>query len=166
MGDAPPELETRHWLWLAGSGLVGISIGDSVYFASIRRIGPAQTLLVDSVLDGISVYDFRRQCERLLARQRRIEADLVMAVPDSGIPAAIGYAEASGINYGEGLIKNKYIGRTFIQPTQEMRETAVHIKLSPIRSNIEGKRLIVVDDSIVRGTNRFPSRRNRNGRHH
>ena len=106
----------------------------------------------DSVLDGISVYDFRRRCGRLLARQRRIEADLVMAVPDSGIPAAIGYAEASGINYGEGLIKNKYIGRTFIQPTQEMRETAVHIKLSPIRSNIEGKRLIVVDDSIVRGT--------------
>ena len=75
-----------------------------------------------------------------------------MAVPDSGIPAAIGYAEASGIPYGEGLIKNKYIGRTFIQPTKEMREDSVRIKLSPIRYNIEGKRLIVIDDSIVRGT--------------
>ena len=77
---------------------------------------------------------------------------MVMAVPDSGIPAAIGYAEASGIPYGEGLIKNKYIGRTFIQPTKEMREDSVRIKLSPIRYNIEGKRLIVIDDSIVRGT--------------
>ena len=106
----------------------------------------------DSVVDGVSVYDFRRRCGALLARRNPIEADLVMAVPDSGIPAAIGYAEASGIPYGEGLIKNKYIGRTFIQPTQEMREDAVRIKLSPIRHNIEGRRLIVLDDSIVRGT--------------
>lgn len=106
----------------------------------------------DSVVDGVSVYDFRRRCGALLAKASPVEADLVMAVPDSGIPAAIGYAEASGIPYGEGLIKNKYIGRTFIQPTQEMREDAVRIKLSPIRSNIEGRRLIVLDDSIVRGT--------------
>lgn len=108
----------------------------------------------DSIVDGVSVYNFRRKCGALLAEQnaQKITADLVMAAPDSGIPAAIGYAEASGIPYGEGLIKNKYIGRTFIQPTQEMRENAVKIKLSPIRHNIEGKRLILIDDSIVRGT--------------
>ena len=106
----------------------------------------------DSVLDGISVYDFRRRCGMLLAQQKKIEADVVMAVPDSGIPAAIGYAEASGIPYGEGLIKNKYMGRTFILPTQELREDAVRVKLAAIKHNIEGKRLIIIDDSIVRGT--------------
>lgn len=106
----------------------------------------------DSVIDGMGVYEFRRNAGRLLAKQRRIEADMVMAVPDSGIPSAIGYAEESGIPYGEGLIKNKYIGRTFIQPTQEMREKAVRIKLAPIQRNIAGKRVIMIDDSIVRGT--------------
>ncbi len=108
----------------------------------------------DSILDGISVYDFRRRCGMLLARQNKnkINADLVMAIPDSGTPAAIGYAEESGIPYGEGLIKNKYMGRTFIQPTQEMREDALRIKLAVIKKNIENKKLIVIDDSIVRGT--------------
>ena len=106
----------------------------------------------DSVVDGVSVYDFRRRCGMILARQKKIEADVVMAVPDSGIPAAIGYAEASGIPYGEGLIKNKYMGRTFILPVQEMRENAVRIKLATIKRNIEGKRIILIDDSIVRGT--------------
>ena len=106
----------------------------------------------DSVVDGVSVYDFRRRCGMMLARQRKIEADVVMAVPDSGVPAAIGYAEESGIPYGEGLIKNKYMGRTFILPVQEMRDDAVRIKLATIKHNIEGKRLILIDDSIVRGT--------------
>lgn len=106
----------------------------------------------DSIVDGVSVYDFRRRCGMMLARQRKIEADVVMAVPDSGIPAAIGYAEASGIPYGEGLIKNKYMGRTFILPVQEMRDDAVRIKLATIKHNIEGKRLVIIDDSIVRGT--------------
>ena len=106
----------------------------------------------DSVIDGDSVYDFRVNTGRLLAKQRKIEADMVMPVPDSGIPAAIGYAKESGIPYGEGLVKNRYIGRTFIQPTQEMRENAVKIKLSPLRQNLEGKRVIMIDDSIVRGT--------------
>ncbi|MBQ7196302.1 MAG: amidophosphoribosyltransferase [Synergistaceae bacterium] len=106
----------------------------------------------DSVVDGVSVYDFRRRCGMMLAKQRKIEADVVMAVPDSGIPAAIGYAEASGIPYGEGLIKNKYMGRTFILPVQEMRDDAVRIKLATIKHNIENKRLILIDDSIVRGT--------------
>ncbi len=106
----------------------------------------------DSIVDGVSVYEFRRHCGMKLAGQRKIDADVVMAVPDSGIPAAIGYAEASGIPYGEGLIKNKYMGRTFILPLQEMRDDAVRIKLATIKRNIEGKRLIIIDDSIVRGT--------------
>ncbi len=106
----------------------------------------------DSIVDGVSVYDFRRRCGMMLAKQKKIEADVVMAVPDSGIPAAIGYAEASGIPYGEGLIKNKYMGRTFILPVQEMRDDAVRIKLATIKHNIENKRLIIIDDSIVRGT--------------
>ena len=106
----------------------------------------------DSIVDGVSVYEVRRKCGMLLARQKKIEADVVMAVPDSGIPAAIGYAEASGIPYGEGLIKNKYMGRTFILPVQEMRDDAVRIKLATIKHNIEGKRLVIIDDSIVRGT--------------
>ena len=106
----------------------------------------------DSIVDGVSVYDFRRRCGMMLAKQRRIEADVVIAVPDSGVPAAIGYAEASGIPYGEGLIKNKYMGRTFILPVQEMRDNAVKIKLATIKRNIENKKLILIDDSIVRGT--------------
>lgn len=106
----------------------------------------------DSIVDGVSVYDFRRRCGMMLAKQKKIEADVVMAVPDSGIPAAIGYAEASRIPYGEGLIKNKYMGRTFILPVQEMRDKAVRIKLATIKHNIENKRLIIIDDSIVRGT--------------
>ncbi len=106
----------------------------------------------DSIIDGDSVYDFRVNAGKMLAKQRKIEADMVMPVPDSGVPSAIGYAKESGIPYGEGLIKNRYIGRTFIQPTQEMRENAVKIKLSPLRQNLEGKRVIMTDDSIVRGT--------------
>lgn len=106
----------------------------------------------DSIVDGVSVYEFRRKCGMLLADQRKIDADVVMAVPDSGIPAAIGYAEASGIPYGEGLIKNKYMGRTFILPAQALREDAVRIKLATIKHNIENRRLILIDDSIVRGT--------------
>ena len=106
----------------------------------------------DSVIDGDSVYDFRVNAGKMLAKQRKIEADMVMPVPDSGVPSAIGYAKESGIPYGEGLVKNRYIGRTFIQPTQEMRENAVRIKLSPLKQNLEGKRVIMTDDSIVRGT--------------
>lgn len=106
----------------------------------------------DSTLDHDSVYNFRVHTGKLLARQCHIEADIVVPVPDSGVPAAIGYAKESGIPYGEGLVKNRYVGRTFIQPTQEMRENAVRLKLSPLKENIEGKRVIIIDDSIVRGT--------------
>ena len=87
-----------------------------------------------------------------LAEQAPVEADMVMGVPESGIPAAEGYARASGIPYGQGLVKNRYIGRTFIAPSQEMRALGVRMKLNPLKENIEGKRLVVVDDSVVRGT--------------
>ena len=89
---------------------------------------------------------------QFLATQAPVAADLVMGVPDSGVPAAEGYALASGIPYGQGLVKNRYIGRTFIAPTQAERANGVRRKLNPLRENITGKRLIVVDDSIVRGT--------------
>jgi amidophosphoribosyltransferase len=87
-----------------------------------------------------------------LALQHPVPADLVMGVPESALPAAEGYARASGIPYGQGLVKNRYIGRTFIAPSQELRARAVRMKLNPLRETIEGRRLIVVDDSIVRGT--------------
>jgi amidophosphoribosyltransferase len=88
----------------------------------------------------------------LLATQRPVEADLVIGVPDSGLTAAEGFSEVSGVPYGQGLVKNRYIGRTFIAPTQEARALGVRRKLNPLRATIAGKRLIVVDDSIVRGT--------------
>jgi amidophosphoribosyltransferase len=88
----------------------------------------------------------------LLADAEPVEADLVMGVPESGIPAAEGYARASGIPFGHGLVKNRYIGRTFIAPTQNLRALGVRMKLNPLRDNIKGQRLVVVDDSIVRGT--------------
>lgn len=106
----------------------------------------------DSVIDGVSVYEARTEGGRLLARQHPVDADLVIAVPDSGIDAAIGYAKESGIPYGVGLIKNRYIGRTFIQPTQSQRVQAVKIKLNALSSAVKGKRIVMVDDSIVRGT--------------
>ena len=106
----------------------------------------------DSVIDGASVYDARFEAGRLLAKECKIEADIVIGVPDSGLPSAQGYAQESGIPYSEGFIKNRYIGRTFIQPSQFMRERSVKLKLNPIRNLINGKRVIMLDDSIVRGT--------------
>ena len=106
----------------------------------------------DSRLYGKEVHGARRRMGELLAGQSPVEADMVMGVPDSGVPAAEGYARRSGIPYGQGLVKNRYIGRTFIAPTQEMRSQGVRRKLNPLTENIEGKRLVVVDDSIVRGT--------------
>ncbi|WP_319372009.1 amidophosphoribosyltransferase [uncultured Ilyobacter sp.] len=106
----------------------------------------------DSIIDGKSAFQVRVESGRYLARQKPVEADVVIGVPDSGIPAAIGFAEESGIPYTVGLIKNKYIGRTFIKPSQELREKAVQVKLNPLKVNVVGKRVVVVDDSLVRGT--------------
>ena len=106
----------------------------------------------DSVIDGISVQEARYRMGEVLAEESPVDADVVIGVPDSGLGAAQGYARASGVPYGMGIIKNKYIGRTFIAPTQKERENMVFVKLNAIRSDLEGKRVIVIDDSIVRGT--------------
>ncbi len=106
----------------------------------------------DSVIDGLSVYEARLNMGRELAKEHPVSADLVCGVPDSGLDAAVGYSLESGIPLGTGFVKNRYIGRSFIFPTQEQRENAVSMKLNPLRAAVEGKRVVLVDDSIVRGT--------------
>ncbi|MBR5134790.1 MAG: amidophosphoribosyltransferase [Clostridia bacterium] len=106
----------------------------------------------DSVIDGTSVHAARKRAGVLLARENPVDADVVIGVPDSGLDAALGYSQESGVPYGIGFLKNKYIGRTFIQPTQKQREHAVRIKLNPIAETVKGKRVVMIDDSIVRGT--------------
>ncbi len=106
----------------------------------------------DSNICGMSVYQARKNAGRLLARSHPVEADIIVGVPDSGLDAAIGYSEESGIPYEHGFIKNRYVGRTFIQPSQEMRERSVCLKLNPLRDIVGGKRVVMIDDSIVRGT--------------
>ena len=105
----------------------------------------------DSNIDGQGVYESRVEMGRTLAREAPVEADIVIGVPDSGVPSAVGYAQASGIPYAEGIVKNRYVGRTFIQPTQTLRQRGIWLKLNPLTATISGKRLIVTDDSIVRG---------------
>ncbi len=130
-----------HMLDLSGNCKFSHCMFEYVYFAR-----------PDSTIDGINVYETRMNIGRQLHKLYQIDADVVIPVPDSSIPAAIGYSRASGIPYGEGLIKNRYVGRTFIMPTQEERELAVRLKLNPIKEAIKGKKIILIDDSIVRGT--------------
>lgn len=135
---------------------------DKDGLSSIRTESPLESKLcifefvyfarTDSVIDGISVYQARENAGRLLARRFPVEADLVSGVPDSAITAALGYAKESGIPFGESLAKNRYVGRTFIQPQQVMRENGVRMKLNALRRNVQGKRVVLLDDSIVRGT--------------
>jgi amidophosphoribosyltransferase len=106
----------------------------------------------DSRFFGESLYSYRVRIGEVLARENPVAADIVIGVPDSGIPAAIGYSGVSGIPFGDGLIKNRYVGRTFIQPTQAMREAGIRVKLNPLPDVLAGKRVVVIDDSIVRGT--------------
>ena len=120
---------------------LGICAFEYIYFAR-----------PDSVFDGVSVYKARIQAGRFLAQEHPVEADVVIGVPDSGLDAALGYSQESGIPYGIGFIKNKYIGRTFIQGSQKQRENSVRIKLNVVSSTVKGKRVVLVDDSIVRGT--------------
>ncbi len=119
----------------------GICIFEYVYFA--RQ---------DSLIDGQSVYEARYRMGQILAREYPVAADVVCGVPDSGLEAAMGYCEASGIPLASGFVKNRYIGRSFIYPTQAQRDNAVQMKLNPLSVNIRGKRVVLVDDSIVRGT--------------
>ena len=106
----------------------------------------------DATLDGVNSYNFRRRCGEILSKEAPVEADLVLAVPDSGTPGAMGYAQESGIPFAEGLVKNRYMGRTFIKPTPEERELSVKLKLNPLETVLRDKRIVLVDDSIVRGT--------------
>lgn len=106
----------------------------------------------DSVIEGASVHEARLRAGAFLALEHPVQADVVIGVPDSGLDAALGFSQQSGIPYGVGFIKNRYVGRSFIQPTQRMRENAVRIKLNAVRAVVEGKRVVMIDDSIVRGT--------------
>ena len=105
----------------------------------------------DTILDGHTVHAVRTEVGRILAKEHPVDADLVIPVPESGTPAAVGYAQGSGIPFAQGLVKNAYVGRTFIQPSQTIRQLGIRLKLNPLREVIEGKKLVVVDDSIVRG---------------
>jgi amidophosphoribosyltransferase len=106
----------------------------------------------DASFDGISVYDARKRMGHALAEDQPVEADIVVPVPDSGVAAALGYAEASGLPFELGLIRSHYVGRTFIEPAQSIRHFGVRLKLHPVQSLLAGKRVVVIDDSIVRGT--------------
>lgn len=119
----------------------GLCIFEYVYFAR-----------PDSIIDGLSVYESRCEMGRALAKEHPVEADIVCGVPDSGLEAAVGYSLESGIPLVPGFMKNRYIGRSFIYPTQEQRENAVRLKLNPLKFNVNGKKVVLIDDSIVRGT--------------
>ena len=145
------ELEPGEIMWVDGDGLhydkiaqpkpQALCMFEYIYFAR-----------PDSVLNDRSIYMARLEMGRRLAREHPVAADAVMAVPDSAIPGGIGFAQESGLPYIEGLIKNRYIGRTFISPDQRMRDRSVELKFNPVMENLRGQRVVVVDDSIVRGT--------------
>ncbi|HEY5987112.1 MAG TPA: amidophosphoribosyltransferase [Streptosporangiaceae bacterium] len=144
------EVEPGELIALGEDGVV------SATFAPARRSGclfeHVYLARPDTTISGRSVQATRVEVGRRLAAEHPAQADLVIPVPESGTPAAIGYAQASGIPYGQGLVKNSYVGRTFIEPSQRLRERGIRLKLNPLRSVIAGKRIVVVDDTIVRGT--------------
>lgn len=145
------DVEPGELVWITSEGITSFRIAkqpdrklcifEMIYFAR-----------PDSLMHGESLYSYRLRLGRALAQESPADVDLVIGVPDSGIPAAIGYSQTSGIPYAEGLIKNRYVGRTFIQPTQAMRESGIRMKLNPLKDVLVGKRVLMVDDSIVRGT--------------
>ena len=172
IGQLPDRRGWVHSSETSGLDIVGaeyvrdVNPGEIVRFAedglsgeqAVRAAKPAACIFEyvyfarpDSVIDGQSVYQARRDTGRILAREAPVEADLVLGVPDSGVPAALGFSAESGIEYTDGIVKNRYVGRTFIQPTQEMRQLGIRLKLNPLPDVIAGKRLVVIDDSIVRG---------------
>ncbi|AFZ00367.1 amidophosphoribosyltransferase [Calothrix sp. PCC 6303] len=145
------DVKPGELVWITESGLTShhwsnqlerkLCIFEMIYFAR-----------PDSIMHDETLYSYRMRLGRRLAEESLVDADIVFGVPDSGIPAAIGFSQASGITYAEGLIKNRYVGRTFIQPTQAMRESGIKMKLNPLKDVLKGKRVIIIDDSIVRGT--------------
>ncbi|HBE20909.1 MAG TPA: amidophosphoribosyltransferase [Cyanobacteria bacterium UBA11149] len=145
------DVEPGELVWITEAGMASfhwspkparkLCIFEMIYFAR-----------PDSVMHDETLYSYRLRLGRQMAKEIPTQADIVIAVPDSGVPAAIGFSRESGIPYGEGLIKNRYVGRTFIQPTQHMREAGIRMKLNPLKDVLIGKRVVLVDDSIVRGT--------------
>ncbi len=145
------DVEPGELVWITEAGMASfhwspkparkLCIFEMIYFAR-----------PDSLMHHETLYSYRLRLGRQMAKEIPTEADIVIAVPDSGVPAAIGFSRESGIPYGEGLIKNRYVGRTFIQPTQHMRESGIRMKLNPLKDVLIGKRVVLVDDSIVRGT--------------
>ena len=127
--------------WSGGAGRRALCVFELIYFAR-----------PDSIMEGQLVHSVRQQLGAQLAREHPVDADLVIGIPDSSTAAAVGYAQESGIPYSEGLVKNRYVGRTFIEPEQRLRDLGVRQKFNPLVEVIQGKRLVVVDDSIVRGT--------------
>ena len=146
------DLEPGEILVFSRDGIKSIKDHTKLTKEAICVFEYIYTARPDSVIENQSVHDARRRAGAFLAKAHHVDADVVVGVPDSGLDAAIGYAEESGIPYGIGLLKNKYIGRTFIAPGQDVREDKVRIKLNPISSTVKGKRVVLVDDSIVRGT--------------
>jgi amidophosphoribosyltransferase len=149
--DYERDVKPGELLWITAEGIEAIDWAPKVQpklcvFEMIYFARP------DSWVNDESLYSYRMRLGKQLAQESPHAADIVIGVPDSGIPAAIGFSEASGIPYAEGLIKNRYVGRTFIQPTQEMREAGIRMKLNPLKDVLKGKRVIIIDDSIVRGT--------------
>ncbi|NEO98627.1 MAG: amidophosphoribosyltransferase [Symploca sp. SIO2E9] len=145
------DVEPGELVWITSEGMSSqrwskkqerkLCVFEMIYFAR-----------PDSLMHDETLFSYRLRLGRQLAKESTPDADIVIAVPDSGVPAAIGFSRASGIPYGEGLIKNRYVGRTFIQPTQSMREVGIRMKLNPLKDVLGGKRVVLVDDSIVRGT--------------
>ncbi|NER79959.1 MAG: amidophosphoribosyltransferase [Leptolyngbya sp. SIO1D8] len=145
------EIQPGELVWITEAGITSMQwdnqaerklcVFEMIYFSR-----------PDSVVNEETLYSYRLRLGQELAQESPADVDLVMAVPDSGVPAAIGFAQAANLPYAEGLIKNRYVGRTFIQPTQSMREVGIRMKLNPLKDVLEGKRVLIVDDSIVRGT--------------
>ncbi len=144
------DVEPGELVWITENGLASyhwakperkLCVFEMIYFAR-----------PDSVVNDETLYSYRLRIGRKLAREAPADVDIIIGVPDSGIPAAIGFSQEADIPYAEGLIKNRYVGRTFIQPTQSMRESGIRIKLNPLKDVLAGKRIVMVDDSIVRGT--------------
>ncbi|MDJ0725790.1 MAG: amidophosphoribosyltransferase, partial [Prochloraceae cyanobacterium] len=144
------DVEPGELVWISEEGLASfhwarepqkkLCIFEMIYFSR-----------PDSIMHEETIYSYRLRLGEQLAKESGVDADIVMGVPDSGIPAAIGFSRRSGVAYGEGLIKNRYVGRTFIQPTQNMRQSGIKMKLNTLKDVLTGKRIVIVDDSIVRG---------------
>ncbi len=148
------DVQPGELVWITESGVTSLQWEER----SNRKLCVFEMIYFsrpDSVVNEETLYSYRMRLGQLLAQEAPADVDLVMAVPDSGVPAAIGFSQASRIPYAEGLIKNRYVGRTFIQPTQSMREVGIRVKLNPLKDVLEGKRILIVDDSIVRGTTSY-----------